>query len=206
MRRFTWNVLAAALLLAFAGAAHAQTYAQAVVTPAAGIVSSVTRSNNTTTYSANTGWNGDGTSAPVVTFSFPNACHLPNAQVLVASIDIFSSANPTTKLQGIVWFFAGTPGTVIADDSAFNIGASSGNPSTGDFSLLTGNVQGFPFTLANAQPTGSNSGVTLAGTIYQLRCSSATTPLITAMVQVVNAYVPAANEVLSVRLNTLAGN
>lgn len=166
-----------------------------VLSFAAASTSSITRSSNTTTYTANTGWN-NGT--PTF-FSFTAACRTNGGQVLIPEIDIWSSANPTTKLQGILWLFAAVPGTNVSDDATFTIASA-------DYANLTGNRQGFPFTLANDQASGAaNSGVTLAGTNYQVRCANTTTT-ITGMVQVVNAYVPASAEVLSITLNTLGMN
>lgn len=163
-------------------------------------IASITRTANTTPYTANTAWN-NGT--PTF-FSFLLACRQNGGSVLIPQIDIWSSANPTTKLQGILWLFTGTPAN-IADNAAFNIAASTGNPPTGDFSLVTGNMQGYAFTLANDQSTGSNSAVSLAGTNYVAVCPSGSRT-ITGMVQVVNTYTPASGEVLTVRLNTLNVN
>ena len=170
---------------------------------AANPVASITRSGNTTTYTINTGWN-NGT--PTF-FSFTGACRVNGGQVLIPTINIWSSANPTLKLTGILWLFAGVPGTNVSDNATFTIAAASGNPSTGDFSLLTGSKQGFPFTLGNAQISAgaANSSTTLSGTNYQAKCASGTTT-ITGMVEVTNAYIPANAEVLSVGLNTIGAN
>jgi hypothetical protein len=160
--------------------------------------SAVTRPANTTTYTTNTGWN-TATSGSTTVFSFTSACRINGGEVLIPEIDIWSSANPSTKLQGILWLFAGVPGTVVQDDATFNIAAA-------DFANLTGNQQGFPFTLASAQASGAaNSGVSLSGTTYHAQCASGTTT-ISGMVQVVNAYVPASGEVLHVTLHTIGVN
>lgn len=151
---------------------------------------SITRPTNTTTYTTNTGWN-NGT--PTF-FSFTAACSKNGGQILVPAIHIWSSNNPTTKLQGILWLFAGVPGTNVSDNATFNIAAA-------DYALLTGTFAGFAFTLANNQASGAaNSGADLVGTTYQAHCAGGSTT-ITGMVQVVNAYVPANAEVLSVVLD-----
>lgn len=157
--------------------------------------SSITRSANTTTYTANTGWN-NGTPA---FFSFTAACRVNGSQVAIPRIDIWSSANPTLKLAGVLWLFSGVPGTNISDDASFTIASA-------DFANLTGSFAGVPFTLANNQATGaSNSGTTIAGTTYPAQCASGSTT-ITGMVEVSNAYVPASGEVLHVGLATAGLN
>ena len=163
---------------------------------AANPVASITRSANTTTYTIDTGWN-NGT--PTF-FSFTSACRVNGGQVLISTINIWSSANPTLKLTGILWLFSAVPGTNVSDNATFTIASA-------DFTNLTGSKQGFPFTLTNAQVnTGAaNSSATLSGVTYQGKCASGTTT-ITGMVEVTNAYVPANAEVLSVGLNTVGAN
>lgn len=160
--------------------------------------SSITRPANTTTYTANTGW-CNTTSACSTVFSWPTACRASGTAVLIPEIDIYSSANPTLKLQGILWLFSSAPGTVINDDATFNIASA-------DFAGLTGgSTNGLPFTLASSQASGAaNSGVALTGATYEAHCSGGTT--LYAVVQVVNAYVPASGEVLTVKLRTVGVN
>lgn len=162
----------------------------------ASVESTITRAANTTTYTAYTGWN-NGT--PTV-FTFQNACRVQGGEVMIPSLDVWSSANPTTKLSGVVWLFSELPGTLVADDATFTIAAA-------DFAHLTGSAQGIAFTLANATGnTGNtNSGINLSGTNYVATCS-ATSTTIYGMVEVTNAYVPASAEVLHVRLRTLGVN
>lgn len=160
--------------------------------------SAVTRVANTTTYTTNTGW-CTLTSSCVTTFSFANACRVNGGQVIIQEIDIWSSANPTLKLQGILWLFAGVPGTIISDDATFAIASA-------DFANLTGNHAGHAFTLANNQASSAaNSSASLTGTSFQAQCASGTTT-ISGMVQVVNAYVPASAEILNISLRTLGVN
>lgn len=156
--------------------------------------SSITRPANTTTYTANTAWNGTSNTF----FSFTVACTGNGKQVLIPQIDIWSSANPTLKLQGFLWLFSAVPGTNVADNATFNIAAA-------DYanSLV---FSGIAFTLTANQASGAaNSGISLNGTTYQVQCASATTT-ITGMVQVVNAYVPASGEVLTIGLRTIGVN
>lgn len=163
---------------------------------------SVTRSANTTTYTVKTGWN-NGTPT---TFSFTGACRTNGGAIIINGVDVWSSANPTVLLQGNLWLFSGVPSTVISDNAAFTLGAASGNPSTGDFALLTGgSINGLPFTLASNQTSGVNSGATLAGTNYAANCAGGTTT-ITGQVEVMNAYVPVSAEVLTVQLHIVGTN
>jgi hypothetical protein len=157
----------------------------------------ITRSSNTTTYTANTGWN-NGT--PTY-FTFSSACALNAQNVAITGIDIYSSANPTTKLQGILWLFNAVPGTIISDDSTFTI-------ASGDYAVLTGSsFSGIPFALTNNQASGaSNSGVSITyGPGLQAKCGASATSLY-GMVQVINAYVPASAEVLTIILHTAGLN
>ena len=149
---------------------------------------SITRSANTTTYTANTAWGG-GTSI----FTFPNLAGAGKTFFL-PQIDIHSSANPTLKLQGILWLFSVSPQTVLADNATFNIAAA-------DYANLTGGTEGgIPFTLTANQATGAaNSGVSL--TMQQLWALASGSNAIYGMVQVVNAYVPASGEILTVTLS-----
>lgn len=160
--------------------------------------SSITRPANTTTYTANTGWCG-ATSACATVFSWSTACRASGTAILIPEVDIYSSANPTLKLQGILWLFSSTPGTVINDDATFNIASA-------DFANLTGgSTNGLAFTLASSQASGAaNSGVSLTGATYEAHCNGGTT--LYGVVQVVNAYVPASGEVLTVKLRTVGVN
>lgn len=153
----------------------------------------VTRLANTTTYTVNTGWNA----APPTTFQFNGACRTPGVQVKITQANFWSSVNPTTKLQGILWLFSSLPATLLADDATFNIAAA-------DFANLTANQQGIAFTLASGQASGAaNSGITVIGP-WQAQCVGSTT--LYGMVQVVNAYAPASLEVLTAQLEIVGQN
>lgn len=159
---------------------------------------SVTRPANTTTYTANTGW-CNLTAACATVFTFTSACRVNGEAVLIPEIDIWSSANQSTKLQGVLYLFSAAIGTVINDNATFTIAAA-------DFANLTGNQQGFAFTLGNSQASGAaNSGISLTGTTYHAQCFAGSTQIV-GMVQVVNAYVPVSAEVLHVTLHTVGLN
>lgn len=159
--------------------------------------SSVTRPANTTTYTANTGW-CNTTSTCATVFTFANACRVNGGQVAVPSIDLWLSDHQTTALQGILWVFNVTPATVINDNASFNI-------ATADFPNLTGSMSGFAFGMLSPQNSPNNSGTTISGTIFPMKCAAGSTTLY-AMVQVVNAYVPTSAEVLNVTLHTIGTN
>ena len=162
-------------------------------------ISSVTRIANTTTYTANTGW-CLLTSSCVTVFSWTGICRANGGNSLLTNIGIYSSANPTLKLSGVLWLFNTTPGTVISDDATFNVAAT-------DFAnLVGGSLNGIPFTLATSQASGAtNSGVSLTGINAQVQCAAGATTLY-GMVEVTNAYIPASGEVLSVRLHAIGLN
>lgn len=159
--------------------------------------SSITRRTGTDQYTANTGWNTatSGSSYGTIT----GVCRTAGGQVLIPQIDIYSSANPATKLQGVLWLFSSTVGTPVNDNATFNIAAA-------DFANLTGNQQGFAFTLTSTQASGAaNSAISLTGTTYHARCATANTSMYYLM-QVVNTYTPASAEVLTIKLHTIATN
>lgn len=161
------------------------------------ISATITRPNNTTTYTANTAW-ADATSGATAV-SIAGICRSTGGQILVPEIDIYSSANQTTKLQGVLWLFTTTVGTPVNDNATFNIAAA-------DYANLTGNVQGFPFTMVSNQASGAaNAGISLTGTAYHAACAGGSQNM-RAMVQVVNAYVPLANEILTMKIHALAAN
>ncbi len=165
---------------------------------AATSTSSLTRPSNTTTYTPSAGWN-NATSSATGHFTFASACRVNGGQVLIPQIDIWSSANPTVKLGGVLYLFDASIGTLVNDGAPFAITPS-------DFANLTGNQEGFPFDLYNSQTSGaSNSGLSLTGVNYRAQCASGTTTIY-GMVQVFNAYVPASGEVLHVTLHTVGAN
>jgi hypothetical protein len=158
---------------------------------------SITRPANTTTYTVATGWNTatSGSSYGTIT----GVCRSNGGFVLIPEIDIYSSANPTTKLQGSLWLFDTVVGTPVNDNATFNIASA-------DFANLTGNSAGFPFTLVTNQAAGAaNHGISLTGTTYHAHCASGNTSMYF-LIQVTNAYVPANSEILTIKLHTLGAN
>ena len=147
------------------------------------------------TFTANTGWNN---STPTF-FSFTGACRINGGQVIIPQIDVWSSANPTLKLTGILWVFSGVPGANISNNATFTIASA-------DFANLI-NFTGIPFTLNNGQLSSgaANSSTSISGTNYAGRCASGTTTM-TGMVEVTNAYVSTTGEVLNIGLATVGVN
>lgn len=179
------------------GSAAVQSPSGGVGAYSAVVSGTITRPSNTTTYTANTAW-ANATSGATYTVFAP-VCRAATGQVLIPSIDIYSSVNATTKLQGIFWLFTDTVGTPVNDNATFNIAAA-------DFAKLTGNVQGFPFTMTSNQASGAaNAGISLTGTTYHAACGSGSTAMY-GMVQVVNAYVPTSAEILTVKLHVVGLN
>lgn len=153
----------------------------------------ITRPSNTTTYTANTAW-ANATSGATYT-SFSVACP-GSGQLLIPQIDISVDENPSTKLQGILWLLKEAP-TALNDNATFVIGTS-------DINNITGNKEGFAFTLVNNGASGATySGITLAGTTYMAQCSGQT---LYGMVQVVNAYVPTSGEIMTIDLHYIPVN
>lgn len=148
------------------------------------------------TFTANTAWNNTGTQK---FFTLTGACRVNGGEVLIPQIDIWSTANPTLKLTGVLWLFAGVPSANIANNTAFVL-------ANADYAI-TLNKTGYPFTLANPQISASaaNSGVTLAGTTFAGRCPVGTTT-ISGMIEVTNAYVSTTGEVLNAAISPIGTN
>lgn len=188
------NLLRAAAGLALAAAMCFQASANSGSTIATG---ATTRAANTTVYTANSGWALLTSGATYGTIL--NACRANGGYVTIPQVDVHSSANPATKLQGIIWLFDAPVATPISDNATFTIASA-------DYANITGPVQGFPFTLASNQAAGAaNSGASLLSSMYHARCQATSTNMFY-MIQVVNAYTPASNEVLTIKLHTVAAN
>lgn len=155
------------------------------------VQASIIRSNNTTTYTANTSWN-NGTPTYL---TFTNVCRAVGTSVLIPQILILDKANNTLALQGILWLFSVAP-TPIADDAAFSIVAADWP------NIITS--QGFTTGIAVNQ-TFASGGATIAdlnGLQVQAKCAAADRNLY-GMVQVVNAYGPIALEELLITLKSV---
>lgn len=159
-------------------------------------VASITRGVAGVTYTAKTGWNNSGAAT---FFTFTGVCRAAGGLVSIPEIDIWSSANPGTSLQGVLYLFDAAIGTVIADNATFSIHAA-------DFANVTGNMAGFAFTLSNNQASGAaNSSASITTGNYHASCVSGLTSIY-GMVEVVNTYTAAGTEVLTVQLHSIGLN
>jgi len=197
MKRFAIAAFVALLALFASGSSMADTASCTTYSCSSIVSGSTTRRTGTDTYNANTGWNTATSGATYGTIT--GICRVNGGHVLIPQVDVYSSANPATKLQGVLWLFNTAPATVIQDNATFALAA-------GDFANLTANQSGFSFTLTNNQDTSAaNSGISLTGTTYHGRCAVGTTSMFY-QIQVVNAYVPASAEVLTVKLHAIPVN
>jgi hypothetical protein len=168
---------------------------------------SVTRSATVSPppYAPFTGW-CSATSACSSVFTFNNACQANGGHSILVGVDITSNQSPVpaTTLQGVLWLFSVTPGTVISDNATFQIASA-------DYANLTGgSFNGIPFFLASEQAGGAaNSGISLTGAVLgaplPITCASGSTTIY-GMVEVANAYQPVLSEVLTVNLNVVGLN
>lgn len=158
------------------------------------LAATVIRANNTTTYAAKTAWQGASPSYMTI-----NVCPSNGATVVIDEIDISSGANPATKLQGALWLLNAppTPTSLLADGASFVLAPA-------DFAKVVGGSNGISFTLASQQgAAATNSGVSLTGGglggPLEIQCAANTTAVFV-LVEVINAYVPAALEPLTVNI------
>jgi len=181
-----------ALSLVFAASALADTATCSSFGCSSVATSTTARPAGTLTYTPNTAFGG---SYGVLT----GVCRRPGGEFTIPQLDIYSSRNPSTKLQGVLWLFSDPPGTPIADNEAFVLTAA-------DFAKVTGNPQGFSFWLTSTQDTGAtNSGISLYGTYWHGRCAAASTSVSYA-IQANNAYDALGAETLAVTLHALSTN
>lgn len=187
-----WSLAFVALLTALlAGSAYAQSSQSRVST------GTITRFTNTTTYTVNTAWANNTAGATYGTFGA--ACRTPGGSVLIPEISIQVDENPTVKLQGVLWIFDTAVSNAVEDNASFII------PQV-DYARVVGSKGGFAFTLTNNQHgSATDSGVTLAGTVYHAKCAAGSTSLYF-MVQVVNAYVPTSGEIMTIKLHNVAAD
>lgn len=159
----------------------------------------VTRPNNTTTYTANTGWNTATSASSPGYLTFVTFCRANSGYVLLTDILVTDSANQTVKLTGTLWIFDAAPTTVINDNATFSISST-------DLSHLKALV---PFTTATVSNQGSGSAGSTVDEETNLgrefKCASGDTAVY-GMVQVTNAYVPTASEVLTFTPRTVGVN
>lgn len=164
-----------------------QTYGSATV-----ITTSVTRPNDTTAYTANDAWS-DSTSAPsAITFS--SVFRTSGGTALLTGVEVISSANKSTALQGELWLFDTAP-TVINDNSAFTI-------TDAEYETKVAKI---PFVLDSpgnsAADASGNTGASIDGLSILVKGVSSAN--LTGLIKVINAYTPVAQEKLTFRLKVL---
>jgi len=175
--RYLQSLLTCLSIVFLSVSAHAQSVLYSAV-----VSSSVTRIANTTTYTALTGWCTLASSC-VTYFTWTGVCAANGGRILIPQIDIWSSANPTTKLTGNVWILNAAPGTIIQDDVTFTLAAA-------DYANLV-IAGGVAFALTNPGAAASaNSGTSLVGQTYMVQCAPGSSNLY-GMAEVANAYVSA---------------
>jgi len=157
------------------------------------ITVSITRPNNTTQYTANTGW-ANATSGAVST-PLKGFCKAVSGGAGVSEyltdVEIIDGANQSTQLAGLIYIFDSPPSSPISDNATWNL-------ATADVITTTVTV---PFTLANVSNAGSGAAgsQTVLASIGAIHtCVGGGTAWL--MVEVTNTYTPVANEVLTIRL------
>lgn len=159
---------------------------------AATISTSKTRPNDTTAYAANDAWS-DSTSAPTA-LTFTSVFRASGGTALITGLDVISSANKATALQGELWLFDTAP-TAINDNAAFTI-------TDGEYETVVAKI---PFVLDSpgnsAADASGNTGCFIDGLgILVTGVSSAN---LTGLIKVINAYTPVAQEKLTFRLKAI---
>lgn len=164
--------------------------------PVAGFATSVTvtvqRPGNTTTYTANTAW-ADSTSAATVP-TLTGACRTSGGHGIITAASIVSSNDPTTPLQGELWFLDSAPTAI--NDNAWSISDADMQK------VVAGGI--LPFTLASnaaAAASGTSSIYTQSGLGIGFACSGSAN--LRVIPKVKNPYVPANAETLFIRLNVV---
>lgn len=164
-----------------------QTYGSASV-----VTVSVTRPNDTTAYTANDAWS-DSTSAPSA-LTFSSVARASGGTLIITGVEVISSANKATALQGELWLFDTAP-TVINDNAAFTI-------TDGEYETKVAKI---PFVLDSpgnsAADASGNTGCSVDGLSILVKCVSSAN--LTGLIKVLNAYTPVAQEKLTFRLKVL---
>jgi hypothetical protein len=144
----------------------------------------ITRPNDTNAYTANDAWS-DSTSAPTSGgFTFTSAARASGGSGRIVDAIIATSADAATLLQGEIWIFD-TSVTNVNDNAAFVF-------SDAEAKTYVGKI---PFTLEDA---GNNGTAHVTGLDIGFTCVGSAN--LRYLVKVKNAYTPAAQEVLTVRL------
>lgn len=149
------------------------------------ITSTVTRPANTNTYTVNDVW--AATTPAVGGSTLTAACRASGTSGMLTDMIIMTSAAPGTLLQGEIWLFDQAV-TAVADEAAFAL-------SDAEQAFLIGVV---PFTVV-ANPSNAHKHVT--GLNYGYTCVG--TANLRYLVKVINAYVGASAEVLTVKAKVM---
>lgn len=159
---------------------------------AATVTTSVTRPNDTNAYTANDAWS-DSTSAPSA-LTFSNVLRTSGGTALIVGLDVISTANKATALQGELWLFDTAP-TVINDNAAFTI-------TDGEYETVVAKI---PFVLDSpgnsAADASGNTGTFVDG--LNILVTGVSSANLTGLIKVLNAYTPVAQEKLTFRLKVL---
>ena len=154
------------------------------------ITTSITRPNDTTAYTAADAWS-DSTSAPTSGgFTFSAAARVSAGSGTITDAVITSDNDPATPLQGEIWLFD-TAVTNINDNAAFAV-------TDAEIKTYVGKIA---FTLADA---GNNDAAHVTGLNIGYTCVGSNN--LRFLVKVLNAYTPAAQEVLTVRIKVRQEN
>lgn len=159
------------------------------------ITTGVTRPNDTTTYAANENWS-DSASAPTAGgFTLTGAGRISGGGGIITDMEVISTNDPALLLQGEIWIYDSAVATVDNDNSAF----TSSDADT----LLK--VTTIPFVMQSTQGgTGSTSFADVQGLSVGFNCVGSAN--LRFKIKVKNAYIPAAQEVLTVRLKVQQTN
>lgn len=155
------------------------------------VTTSITRPNDTTAYAANDALS-DSTSSPTAGgFTFTSCARISGGSGIITDAVIEMSTAAATPLQGELWLFDSSV-TAINDNAAFTITDGEGQTLVGVIPFTANKVGGAnQFALVQ----GLNIGFTTVGSA-NLRF----------LVKVINAYTPAAQEVLTARLKIVQVN
>lgn len=155
-----------------------------LITSQAGVgATSFTRPNDTTAYAANDAMS-DSTSAPTSGgFTLTGACRKSGGIGMIQSVRFLMSTAAATSLQAEIWLFNQSV-TNINDNAAFSV-------SDGNMANFVGKI---PFTTSDSASNNASATVTNLNLSYT--CTG--TANLRYLVKVLNAYTPAAQEVLTV--------
>lgn len=152
----------------------------------------VQRPNDTTTYAANEAW--ADTTPTVGGFTLTGAGRISGGSGIITDLVAVSTNDPALLLQGEIWLFDSAV-TALADNAAFAL-------SDADAVKLVGIV---PFTLASSVAgSGTNSVANVQGLTLGFTCVGSAN--LRYLIKVKNAYVPAAQEQLTVRAKIVQTN